>query len=184
VLLQQGFATVGWPDTPFAHGSFPTPSGKCEFYSATLAQRGMDPLPDYLENNEPPDAHALYPLAMISPPQRNFLNSSFVNVASLRSMAGQPILEIHAADAQTRAIASGDTVRVFNSRGHYLCVAEVTERTRPGVVSGLGVWWRKFGLGGTNVNELTSQKLTDMGSAPTFYDCAVQVERYAQPATA
>jgi anaerobic selenocysteine-containing dehydrogenase len=184
LLLQQGFATVDWPDTPFADGGFPTPSGKCEFYSATLKQRGQDPLPDYLENNEPSGANALYPLAMISPPQRNFLNSSFVNVPSLRRMADQPALEMHAGDAQARAIANGDTVRVFNSRGHYLCVAEVTERARPGVVTGLGVWWRKFGLGGTNVNELTSQKLTDMGNAPTFYDCAVQVERYAQPAAA
>ena len=44
-----------------------------------------------------------------------------------------------------------------------------------GVVVGLGVWWRRDGLNGTNVNELTSQALTDLGRAPTFYDCAVQV---------
>jgi hypothetical protein len=44
-----------------------------------------------------------------------------------------------------------------------------------GLVVGLGVWWRKLGANGTNVNELTSQKLTDMGRAPVFYDCAVQV---------
>ena len=42
---------------------------------------------------------------------------------------------------------------------------------------GLGVWWRKDGANGTNVNELTHQQLTDMGRAPSFYDCAVQVER-------
>jgi hypothetical protein len=45
------------------------------------------------------------------------------------------------------------------------------------VVNGLGVWWRKLGLQGTNVNQLTSQALTDLGHAPTFYDCMVQVER-------
>ena len=44
-----------------------------------------------------------------------------------------------------------------------------------GLVVGLGVWWRKLGANGTNVNELTSQLLTDMGRAPVFYDCAVQV---------
>jgi hypothetical protein len=43
------------------------------------------------------------------------------------------------------------------------------------VVNGLGVWWRKMGLNGTNVNELTNQRLTDMGRAPTFYDCLVEV---------
>jgi len=54
----------------------------------------------------------------------------------------------------------------------------VNQRARPGVVNGLGVWWRKLGLDGSNVNELTSERLTDMGRAATFYDCAVQVERY------
>jgi hypothetical protein len=53
----------------------------------------------------------------------------------------------------------------------------VGERARSGVVNGLGIWWRKLGLRGTNVNEVTSQALTDMGRAPTFYDCAVEVER-------
>ncbi len=43
------------------------------------------------------------------------------------------------------------------------------------MVNGLGIWWRKLGHDGKNVNELTSQRLTDMGNAPTFYDCAVQV---------
>jgi anaerobic selenocysteine-containing dehydrogenase len=113
---------------------------------------------------------------MISPPARNFLNSSFVNVTSLRDIEREPVLEISATDAGPRGITTGSVVRVFNDRGEYQCKAEVCGRARPGVVNGLGIWWRKFGLGGTNVNELTSQALTDMGAAPTFYDCAVQVE--------
>ena len=67
-------------------------------------------------------------------------------------------------------------MRVFNDRGDYRCKAEVSARARPGVVNGLGIWWRKFGVDGTNVNELTHQRLTDIGRAPTFYDCLVQVE--------
>ena len=50
------------------------------------------------------------------------------------------------------------------------------DRARPGVVNGLGIWWRKLGLDGTNVNQLTSQKLTDMGRGPVFYDCLVEVQ--------
>jgi hypothetical protein len=53
----------------------------------------------------------------------------------------------------------------------------VSERARPGVVNGLGIWWRKLGIDGKNVNELTSQQLTDIGRGPVFYDCLVQVER-------
>ena len=129
-----------------------------------------------MPNYEVPQAGDRYPLAMISPPARNFLNSSFVNVKSLRDIEGEPLLEMHADDAAARGIAAGDTVRIFNDRGSYRCAVRINQRARPGVVNGLGVWWRKLGLDGSNVNELTSQHLTDMGRAPTYYDCAVQVE--------
>ena len=175
-LLRQGFATLPLPEAPFASGGFPTPSGRCEFASSRLAANGRDPLPDHLPNHEPALSNAAYPLAMISPPARNFLNSSFVNVDSLRAIEREPLLEIHPDDAAARGIESGQVVRVFNARGEYRCKAEVSRRARPGVVNGLGVWWRKLGLDGSNVNQLTSQRLTDMGNGPVFYDCLVEVE--------
>ncbi len=178
-LLAHGFASLPLPDAPFAEGGFPTPSGRCEFFSERLAAQGLDGLPDHLANHEAPGSSDRYPLAMISPPARNFLNSSFVNVKSLRDIEGEPLLEIHAQDAAARGIASGQLVRVFNDRGEYRCRAQVSERARPGVVNGLGIWWRKLGLNGTNVNELTSQKLTDLGRGPVFYDCLVEVQAAA-----
>jgi anaerobic selenocysteine-containing dehydrogenase len=174
-LLAHGFASLNVPDAPFAEGGFPTASGRCEFFSERLARQGQDGLPDHLPNYEVPGTNAAYPLAMISPPARNFLNSSFVNVQSLRDAEGEPLLEIHAADAGPRGIADGAVVRVFNDRGTYVCKARVSARARPGVVNGLGIWWRKLGLEGTNVNQLTSQRLTDMGGGPVFYDCLVDV---------
>ena len=176
LLETQGFATLALPDAPFAEGGFATPSGKCEFFSARLAAQGLDGLPDHLPNHELQGSSAHYPLAMISPPARNFLNSTFVNVQSLRDIEGRPVLEIHPDDALARGIGDGAVVRVFNDRGSYRCHAAVSLRARPGVVNGLGIWWRKLGLDGTNVNQLTSQSLTDMGRAPTFYDCLVEVE--------
>lgn len=176
LLESRGFATLAIPDALFAEGNFPTPSGKCEFYSARLAAQGLDGLPDHLPNYELQGTDARYPLAMISPPARNFLNSTFVNVTSLRNIEGRPLLEIHPDDAEARGIANDAVVRVFNDRGSYLCHAAISRRARPGVVNGLGIWWRKLGLDGTNVNEVTSQALTDLGRAPTFYDCLVEVE--------
>jgi len=178
-LLKQGFATMTLADAPFAQGGFPTPSGKCEFFCQRLVDLGQDGLPDYLPNYETAKEGDIYPLAMISPPARNFLNSTFVNVKSLRDIEGEPLLEMHADDAEQRGVVSGDLVRIFNDRGSYRCSVRVNQRARPGVVNGLGVWWRKLGLDGSNVNELTSERLTDMGRAATFYDCAVQVERCA-----
>ena len=175
-LLANGFATLRLSDMPFAEGNFPTPSGKCEFFSERLAAQGLDGLPDHLPNYESVGSSTTYPLAMISPPARNFLNSTFVNVKSLRDIEGEPLLEMNAQDAARRGLHSGSTVRVFNQRGDYRCKLEVSPRARPGVVNGMGIWWRKLGLDGKNVNELTSQQLTDLGRGPTFYDCLVEVE--------
>ena len=77
---------------------------------------------------------------------------------------------------QLRGIASGQRVRVFNDRGSYVCQARLSPRARAGVVNGLGIWWRKLGADGSNVNEVTHQRLTDIGRAPAFYDCLGQVE--------
>ena len=174
-LREVGWAKLPLPEAPFADGGFPTPSGRalCDVPGIGLP----DFVPPYESVRSSPELARRFPLAMISPPARNFLNSTFVNVKSLRAIEQEPVLEIGATDASARGIADGDEVRVFNDRGEYRCVARVSERARAGVVHGLGVWWRKYGLDGTNVNELTHQRLTDMGRAPSFYDCLVEVER-------
>jgi anaerobic selenocysteine-containing dehydrogenase len=182
-LKQKGWQKLNMPDAPFAQGGFPTPSGKCEFYSAQMQADGLDPLPAYIPPYESvasnPELAARYPLAMISPPARNFLNSTFVNVKSLRSAEGEPHLDIHPDDSAARGIAHGDMVRIFNDRGSFVCKARVTDKARAGLVVGLSVWWKKLAKDGKNANEVTSQQLTDMGRAPTFYDTLVQVERVA-----
>lgn len=172
-LLERGWVKLPLPEAPFAEGGFPTPDGR-----ARVAPPGFG-VPDHVPNHEcaerTPELAARYPLAMISPPARNFLNSTFVNVPSLRAIEREPLVEIHPADAAARGITAGMAVKVFNDRGTYVCTADVSERARPGVVNGLGVWWRKLGRNGTNVNELTHQRLTDIGRAPSFYDCLVEV---------
>ena len=143
-------------------------------------------MPDYVPPHEAADSAlaARYPLAIISPPARNFLNSTFVNVKSLRDAEGEPQLQIHPDDAAARGIADGDRVRVFNDRGSFELAARVTDRARPGVVVALSIWWKKLARDGRNANEVTSQALTDLGRAPTFYDCLVEVERALNRKTA
>jgi anaerobic selenocysteine-containing dehydrogenase len=176
-----GWKRMGLPagTARFAQGGFNTPSGKVEFFSARAQALGLDPLPDYVAPQEDTRSAAAvrFPLAMISPPARNFLNSSFVNVRSLRAAEGEPWLDIHPDDASVRGIIQGNYVRVFNERGSLELRARVTDRARRGVVVGLSVWWKKLARDGKNANELTSSDtLTDMGRGPTFYDCLVQVE--------
>jgi anaerobic selenocysteine-containing dehydrogenase len=182
-LKERGWQRLNVPArfAPFAEGNFPTPSGKCEFWSETAKSMGMDPLPVYTPPRESaqsaPQLAKTYPLAFISPPARNFLNSSFANLEFALKEAGEPYLDIHPADAAARGIADGDQVRIYNGRGSFAAKARVSERVRPGVAAALSVWWKKLSPDGRNANEVTSQALADMGGAATFYDCLVEVER-------
>lgn len=167
---ERGWASLPLPALPFVDGRFPTPDGRAN-------AEGADHVPNRESVQSAPALASRYPLAMISPPARHFLNSTFVNVTSLRSVEGEPLVEMNVVDARARGIDDGDVVSLFNDRGEYRCRARVSERARRGVVNALGVWWRKFGLAGTNANELTSQQLTDLGGGATFYDCLVEVRR-------
>jgi anaerobic selenocysteine-containing dehydrogenase len=183
-LKEKGWQRLTVPAkyAPFANGGFPTPSGKVELYSETARAEGHDPLPGYTPPAENPVSNperaARYPLAFISPPARNFLNSSFANLPfALASEKEGPRLEINPADAAARGIADGDAVRLYNDRGGYTLKAKVTDAARPGVVVAPSVWWRKLSPDGRNANDVTSQRLTDMGRAATFYDCLVEVAK-------
>jgi anaerobic selenocysteine-containing dehydrogenase len=175
-LKQAGWQKLDLPErfAPFAQGGFPTPSGKCELYSASLERQGVDPLPFY---NPPAENDEKYPLAFLSPPARNFLNSSFANLVRFRELEREPHLDMHPRDAAARGIADGDRVRVFNERGSQRLRARVNGRPRPGVVVAPSVWWKKYSPDGGNANNLTSQRTSDLGGGATFYDCRVQVER-------
>jgi anaerobic selenocysteine-containing dehydrogenase len=164
---------------PFATGGFGTPSGKCELYSAKLAAQGLDPLPCYTPPAEDPQTRpelaAKYPLQMISPPHPEFLNSTFVNIDSLRRAAGAPTLEMHADEAARRKLHDGQRVRVFNDRGEFQARLIVGDGVKPGVVVTQGVWWNRYTADKVNCNVTSSTRLTDFGAAATFFDNLVEV---------
>jgi anaerobic selenocysteine-containing dehydrogenase len=182
-LKAKGFQRLAVPQrfAPFAHGNFPTPSGKCEFYSAKLASQGSDPLPAFVPPRESaqsnPELARRYPLAFLSPPARNFLNSSFANLPRFVEGEKTPRLDINPGDAAGRGIATGDRVRIHNDRGSFTAEARVSDAARLGVVVAPSIWWRKLSPDGANANAVTSQALTDLGRAATFYDCLVEVTK-------
>lgn len=198
-LLTEGFMRLQLPlpNLAFAHGNFPTPSGKCEFYSERMARDGYDPLPSYTPPNWQRDRrlertqimhHASdvrpaqssrSPLICISPPAHSFLNSSFANLERFQQRETQPLLQIHPDDATVRGIASGDQVTVSNALGSVALVAAVTTKIVPGTVLAPGIWWSKFSPDGRNINQITPQDETDMGGSASFYDTLVTVEKIA-----
>jgi anaerobic selenocysteine-containing dehydrogenase len=179
-LMANGWVRLNLPVPylPFAQGGFPTPSGKCEFLSARMQEMGLDPLPAFTPPYEYPEAvpelAARFPLTLISSPRHQFLNSTFVNVDSLRRDA-EPELLVHPRDAARRGIEAGMRVVVENDRGHFTGVAKVADSVREGVVWAPSIWWMKLSPDHANANATTSQRETDMGHGPVFYDNLVEV---------
>src|SRR3954468_20310358 len=185
-LKRDGWQRLALPErhAPFAHGGFPTPSGKCEFYSAWPEKQGIDPLPFYNPPAELADEALAqrYPLAFLSPPARHFLNSSFANLPRFREFERDPHLDMHPEDAAARGIRDGDQVRIYNARGSYTLRARINGKPRRGVVVAPSVWWKKFSPDGRNANNVTSQRTADLGGGPPVYDCRVEVERVERAA--
>jgi anaerobic selenocysteine-containing dehydrogenase len=181
-----GLREKGWvrlnvptPYLPFAEGRFLTPSGKCEFYSERLREMGLDPVPTYIPPYESPERDARlvarFPLTLISSPAHQFLNTTFVNIGALRRAAREPECLLHPADAERRGIAAGMRVVVHNDRGAFTALARVDQGIREGVVWAPSIWWGKYAEDGANANQTTSQRETDMGHGPVFYDNQVEV---------
>jgi anaerobic selenocysteine-containing dehydrogenase len=170
--IRVNFPRVG---DPFAAG-FGTPSGKLEFFSQRLAARNLPAVPVYVPAVEGHERKTPeLPLQLMTPPSRDFLNTSFGAVERMVRSEGKPRLKINPADARPRGIVPEALVRVYNRRGDCLLYAEVTEDVPPGVLVAESIWWAKHHPGGRGINRLTSQRLTDLGECSTLHENLVNV---------
>ncbi len=161
------FSTAAW---------FRTPSGRGE----------LTPVPIFRAPVESRANASEYPLEFLPRKADNFMNSTFANHATHRRMESRTagVIEMHSTDAASRSIADGDAVEVFNSRGSLTLRAVINAKLPPGVVAGR-LDWSKLGadLSGraSNVNVLTSERLTDLGGGATFYSTLVEVRKTVLP---
>ena len=165
------------PFLPFAQGNFRTASGKAELYSEAMKALGLDPVAEFIPPAESRNGTGIakYPLELLARKADNFLNSTFSNLPSIQQMEDTDLLEINSADALTRDIVDGSTVKVYNHRGEIFLKARVDGAVQPGVVSAR-LNWAKLSPGLRNINVLTSEKLSDLGNSATFYSVLVEVE--------
>jgi molybdopterin guanine dinucleotide-containing S/N-oxide reductase-like protein len=184
-LKEQGHMAMGFHGTPegfrpFTAGRVPTPSGKVEFYSETLAAQGRDGLPRFIPPTESRWGKGAerYPLEFLSRKADNYMNSTFAHLDGHRKMEARKSqrLEMHPKDAESRGIGEGDAVRIWNDRGALTLTAMLNASLPAGVVAGQ-LDWAKLSADGGNVNALTSERLTDIGAGATFYSTLVEVER-------
>jgi anaerobic selenocysteine-containing dehydrogenase len=181
-LKERGWMRLNYPESfvPFAD-RFLTPSGRLEFFSERMAQAGLDPLAGYTPPYEAAQRGTVlaerYPLALIAGADHYFLNSLFANVPDQMRRSGPPAIRIHPEDATARGLETGHEARVFNDRGAFVALVEVTDRVRRGVVASTKGRWPRFVNGETTVNATVNERDADMGGGAVFHDNRVEIER-------
>jgi anaerobic selenocysteine-containing dehydrogenase len=168
--IRLNVSAPGTPFLPFAEGGFETGSGKFEFGTSMLDYRPP------VESRQG-DAALLekYPLELISSKSHDSMNSTFGNRENVQEQTAY--VALNSRDAAGRGIETGDRVRLFNDRGSLTLRAEVDGVVGPGVVYAPSVRWAKLSADHSNINALTSDRLTDIGGGATFYSCLVQIEK-------
>ncbi|MFY9330735.1 MAG: molybdopterin-dependent oxidoreductase [Candidatus Nanopelagicales bacterium] len=179
-LLEHGWQRVAPAGrTHYTHGRLPTLSGLIQCQADELTELGLPSLPDFVPpatfgiatNQEKNLADRQF--ILLTPPEHEFLNSTFVNIPRLAKAAGRQTLLMHTADAQALGVIDGKDVRVWNDRGDFLAMACISDDTRPGTVCAHGLRWATGS--GPGVNSVTDGALTDLGRGATFYDTVVAV---------
>jgi anaerobic selenocysteine-containing dehydrogenase len=117
---------------------FPTPSGRLEFYSRTLAEWGWAEcaIPTYLKSHVHPERLAPGQRVLISTFRLPVhVHTRSQNSKWLNEIAHSNPLWIHPIDAADVRVMTGDLVRVETEIGHFVLKAWVTEGIRPGIVA-------------------------------------------------
>ena len=161
-------------------GKWPTPSGKIEIYSETMARLGLDPLPGHVEEREGWFSHERrqqFPLQVLSPATHYFIGASFQHVPRLQAMMSRQTFEVSPEDAAERGIETGDLCRLYNDRGEVFGHALVVPGLMRGLLSAPKQLQGSKQLNGVNINALVSQEEADMGRGPVFYSTLAQLEK-------
>ena len=131
-------------DDPMTHKR-PTPSGRLELFSATVAGFDLKDCAGHATWNRPRDQSVgQFPLALVSGQPGTRLHSQFDNgpVSLAQKIKGREPVLINPVDAQARGIEDGDIVELFNDRGRCLAGAHVTDDVMQGVVFlWTGAWY-------------------------------------------
>lgn len=169
----------------------PTPSGKIEIYSKTIASFGYADCPGHpawLPPTDVPDAKAPLHLVANQPASRLHSQFDFGGHSDAEKRRGREVMSIHPDDAKARGIKDGDIVKLFNERGACLASAVVTDDIRPGVVRlPTGAWYDPEDADEDNplcVHGNPNVLTRDVGTSSLAQGCCgqlttVQVERFA-----
>jgi biotin/methionine sulfoxide reductase len=180
-----------------AAAPLPTPSGKIEITSATIAGFGYADCPGHPTWMAPIDgagsaAASHFPLQLIAnqPATRLHSQLDFGATSLAAKIKGREPVRLHPADAAARGITDGDIVRLYNGRGACLAGAVLSNALRRGVVQlSTGAWYdpqdpaadRPLCIHG-NPNVLTRDAGTSrLAQGSTGQLTLVEIERFTGP---
>jgi anaerobic selenocysteine-containing dehydrogenase len=133
----------------------------------------MPRLPDHWDAID--GATEEHPFRMVAAPARQFLNSTFSQVAESRRREIRPSLMLHPEDAARLGVADGRLVEIGNQRGIVALHAKLSAGMQPGVVVVESVWPSGDFAGGVGVNTLISAQAAAPAGGAVFHDTAVWV---------
>jgi anaerobic selenocysteine-containing dehydrogenase len=152
-----------WPNVPF----------RSPYRSGPVAE--MPGLPDHWTSIEQQDT--AHPFRLATSPARGFLNSTFNETPTSRSLEQRPTVLIHPADATAHAILDGDEVVLGNARGEVRLYAKCFDGVRRGVLIAESIWPNSAYADGCGINTLTgADPIAPYGGA-AFHDNKVWIKR-------
>ncbi|MCP5381822.1 MAG: molybdopterin oxidoreductase family protein [Kordiimonadaceae bacterium] len=154
---------------------FNFPDGKFRFKPGweNIGPRGSElpALPDhYVAPGGVDDDH---PFRLVTPPARNFLNTSFNNTPSSLKREIRPTLQIHGSDAKKYGINDGDPVTIGNKLGEVTLFAKIVDGAKPGVLVAEGIWQNAAFNGGKGINQLVSAEVAAPNGGVVYHDNGV-----------
>jgi anaerobic selenocysteine-containing dehydrogenase len=121
---------------------FPTPTGKQQFYSKTLAEWGWDEeeytIPHYIKSHVHPDNIDYEDGEMVLVPTFRLptqIHSRSSNSKWLEEISHNNPVWLHSRDADRLGVETGDLVRVETEIGYYVNEVWVTESIKPGIAA-------------------------------------------------
>ncbi|NQU71525.1 MAG: molybdopterin-dependent oxidoreductase [Rhodospirillales bacterium] len=148
------------PTREFKRHDYRTPSGKLEIVSERLEKMGYASLPRWDELRKMPDLPDDFPLLLTNAKEEAYMLTGYKNVASVRIMRPEPLVELHPDTAEKYRLEEGEWISIETAEGSIKQRLSLNRGLHPGVVMASFGWWfpedpdSGYGWRGSNINML------------------------------
>ena len=149
------------PKHEYRRHDYKTPSKKIEIYSERVEKIGYAPMPLWEELRLTPEIPEEYPLLLTNAKEETYMLSGFKQVASVRIIRPEPLVELHPDTAEKYGLKEGQWVTIETKDGSIKQRLSLNRSLDPRVVVAAFGWWfpeqveSGYGWSGSNINMLT-----------------------------